>query len=31
MKKFEYTLETFEQELAKRFPQNNIKVLHINT
>ena len=27
MKKFEYTLETFEQELKRRFPQNNIKVL----
>ena len=30
MKKFEYTLETFEQELAKRFPQNNIKVLEFH-
>jgi len=30
MKKFEYTLETFEQELMRRFPQNHIKVLEFN-
>lgn len=30
MRKGEYTLETFEQELARRFPQNHIKVLEFN-